>query len=85
MINGHVGLGIGVVVSTDVFGELVESVLFEVLISLEHHVFKEVSESASAVRIIFPSYVIPDLNRDRWGGMIFHRINLETVRQTGML
>ncbi len=38
-------------------------------------------ETAPAIRIVFRTDVIPNLDRDGWAFMIFDRVNLETVRQ----
>ena len=51
------------------------------LIALKHHVLEKVGEAAALRGIVLRADVIPDLDRDRGAGMIFHRIDLEAVRQ----
>ena len=81
VINGHVVRGESVIFSADVFGQIVERVRRQMLVALEHHVLKEMSKTAAAVRIIFRTDVIPDLDGDGRALVIFDRVNLKPVRQ----
>ena len=57
----------------------------EMVVALKHHVLEEMGETASLIRIIFRPDVIPDLDRHRRAGMVFHEVNLQSVRQSFVL
>src|SRR5438105_12940761 len=54
------------------------------LVALEHHVLKQVSESAAPLGIILGADVIPHLHRYRRAFVILDRVNLEAVFQCRM-
>ena len=85
VINGHVVRGVGVVFAADVLGQVVEGIGREMFVPLKHHVLEEMSETASACRIVLRPDVIPDLDRHRRAGMIFHGVNLQSVWQSLVL
>ena len=85
VINGHILRGVGVVFTTDVLRQIVESIGREMVVPLKHHVLEEMGETASPFRIIFRPDVIPDLDRHRRAGMIFHGVNLQSVGQSFVL
>ena len=85
MVNGHVRGGICVVLPTDVFGQLLKSVGSEVLVALKHHVLEHMGEPAAPIGIIFGSDVIPNLDCDRWTGMILDPVNLQAILQGSMV
>src|SRR5437762_8224283 len=74
----------GVVLSADVFGQLLKSFRGQVLVAFEHHVFEQMREPAALIRVVLGTNVIPNLNGDGWTGMIFNRVNLQTVSQRTM-
>jgi len=85
MVNGHVRRGIGVVLSTDIFGQLLKSVRGQVLVALKHHVLKQMGKPAASIGIIFGPDVVPNLDCDRWTGMILDRVNLQTILQGSVI
>ncbi len=85
MVNSHVRRGIGVVLSTDVFGQLLKSAGRQVLVALKHHVFEQMCEPAAPIGIIFGPDVVPNLDSYRWTGMILDRVNLQTILQGSMI
>ena len=85
MINRHVIRGISVVLAPDIFRQLIDRIRLKMFVSFEHHVLKEMRETAPIFRIVLRSDVIPNLDRDVRAGMIFHRINLQSVRQSLVL
>ena len=70
MIHGHVRRGKGIVLSTDVFGQLLKSVGRQVLVALKHHVLEQMCEATAPIGIILGSDMVPYLDCDRWTGMI---------------
>jgi hypothetical protein len=54
------------------------------LVALEHYVLEEMGKAATAIWIILRTDVIPDLDSDNWGGVIFDAINFEAIHQCGM-
>ena len=85
MVNRHVWRGIRVVLSTDVFGQFLKGVRGQVLVALKHHVLEQMREPAAPIGIILGSDVVPNLDGDRWTGMILDRVNLQTVLQGGVI
>ena len=85
MVNSDVRRGIGVVLSTDVFGQLLKSVRGQVLVALKHHVLKQMGKPAASIGIILGPDVVPNLDSDRWTGMILDRVNLQTILQGSMI
>src|SRR4029077_2006720 len=85
MVNGHVRRGIGVVLSTDVFGQFLKGVRGQVLVALKHHVLEQMCEPTASIGIIFGPDVVPNLDSDRWTGMILDRVNLQTILQGSMI
>src|SRR6476646_5006635 len=85
MVNGHVRRGIGVVLSTDVFGQFLKGVRGQVLVALKHHVLEQMCEPTASIGIIFGPDVVPNLDSDRWTGMILDRVNLQTILQVGVI
>ena len=85
MVNSHVRRGIGVVLSTDVFGQLLKSVRGQVLVALKHHVLEQMREPTTPIGIILGPDVVPNLNGDRWTGMIFDRVNFQTILQSRVI
>src|SRR5437588_10346838 len=55
------------------------------LIPFEHHVFEEMGEAAAVLRIIFRADVIPNLDGHCRRGVLFHAVDLESVRKRRML
>ena len=85
MVNGHVRRGIGVVLSTDVFGQFLKGVRGQVLVALKHHVLEQMCEPTASIGIIFGPDVVPNLDSDRWTGMILDPVNLQAVLQGSMV
>jgi hypothetical protein len=85
MVNGHVRRGIGVVLPTDVFGQLLKSVGSQVLIAFKHHVLEQMREPAAPIGIILGPDVVPNLDCNRWTGMVFDRVNLQPILQGTMI
>ena len=85
MVNGHVRRSKGVVLPTNVFGQLLKSIRGQVFVAFKHHVLEQMREPAAPIGIILGPDMIPNLNRDGWTGMIFDRVNLQTVLQRGMV
>ena len=85
MVNSHVRRGIGVVLSTDVFGQLLKSLGRQVLVALKHHVLEQMCEPTASIGIIFGPDMVPNLDSDRWTGMILDRVNLQTILQGSMI
>ena len=85
MVNGHVRRGIGVVLSTDVFGQFLKSVRGQVLVALKHHVLEQMREPAAPIGIILGPDVVPNLDCNRWTGMILDGVNLQTILQVGVI
>ena len=53
-------------------------------VAFKHHVFEQMREPAPPIGVILGTDVIPNLNGDRWTGMIFNRVNLQAVLQRSM-
>ena len=85
MINSHILRGVSVVFAADIFGEFLKCIRGKMLVTLEHHVLEQMRETAATVRIILGTDVIPDLDRDRGAGVIFHRVDLQPVLERRML
>ena len=85
MVNGHVVRGVGVVFAADVFGQFIKRIPCQMLIPFEHHVLEEMGEAAAVLRIILRADVIPNLDGHGRGGVIFHAINFEPVRESRVL
>ena len=85
MVNGYVRRGIGVVLSADVFGQLLKGFRSQVLVALKHHVLEQMREPTAAIGIILGPDVVPNLDCDRWTGMILDRVNLQTILQGSMI
>src|SRR5580765_5230902 len=79
MIDSHVIRRERVVLSTDVFSQVLKSARGQMLVALKHHVFEEMSKAAAAIRIIFRTDVIPNLDSDSRALVIFDRVDLEAV------
>jgi len=47
-------------------------------------VFEQMREPAAPIGVILGTDVIPNLNGDGWTGMIFNRVNFQTVLQRSM-
>ena len=85
MIHGHVRRGIGVVLPTNVFGQLLKGLRGQVLVALKHHVLEQMREPAALIGIIFGPDVVPNLDSYRWTGMILDRVNRQTILQGNMI
>jgi hypothetical protein len=56
-----------------------------VLVALKHHVLEQMCEPTASIGIIFGPDVVPNLDSDRWTGMILDRVNLQTILQVGVI